>query len=92
MPDQLGLFSARSAPPRDTVPSAAAVIASGFTPLQWFERRYLVVVHEHCERPLGDAACDHYEGSPIRDGYAGVMVLIDAWTDEPGCFELRCLE
>ena len=59
---------------------------------EWFERRHLVVVHEHCERPLGDAACDHYEGSPIRDGYAGVTVLMDAWTGEPGCSESRCLE
>ena len=57
-----------------------------------FERRHLVVVHEHCERPLGEAACDHDEGSPIRDGYAGVTVLMDAWTGEPGCSESRCLE
>lgn len=58
----------------------------------WFERRYLVVVHEHCERPLGDPECDHYEGPPIRDGYAGVMALVDAWTGEPpDCTGLPCL-
>ena len=60
---------------------------------EWFERRYLVVVHEHCERPIKHVACDHYQGSPIRDGYAGVTALIDAWTDEPGdCSKLPCLE
>ena len=41
MTDQLGLFSAPpSAPPRLRVPSAADVVASGLTPMQWFERRY----------------------------------------------------
>jgi hypothetical protein len=59
---------------------------------EWFERRYLVVVHEHCEQPIGETACDHYHGAPIRDAYAGVMALIDAWTGAPGCSRLRCLE
>jgi len=59
---------------------------------EWFERRYLVVVHEHCEHPVGDTACGHYHGVPIRDGYAGVMALIAAWTSEPGCSGLRCLD
>jgi len=45
---------------------------------EWFERRYLVVVHEHCERPIGTAPCAHYHGSPIRDGFAGAVTLIDA--------------
>jgi hypothetical protein len=58
----------------------------------WFERRYLVVVHEHCEHPIGDPACANYQGVPLRDGYAGVLALIDAWTSEPDCPELRCLD
>lgn len=58
---------------------------------EWFERHYLIVVHEHCERPIGDTACDHYHGSPIRDAYAGVMALLEAWTSPPSCSGLRCL-
>lgn len=58
----------------------------------WFEQKFLVVVHEHCERPVGHAACEHYEGSPIRDAYAGVRVLMDTWTGPtPDCSQLRCL-
>jgi hypothetical protein len=58
----------------------------------WFERRYLVVAHEHCERPIGKALCAHYHGPPIRDGYAGAVTLIDVWTDEPpDCSTLLCL-
>ena len=60
---------------------------------EWFERRYLVVVHEHCERPIGTAQCAQYSGSPIRDGYAGAVTLIDAWTDGPSdCSVLPCLD
>lgn len=59
---------------------------------EWFQRHNLVVVHEHCERPIGTALCAHYHGSPIRDGHAGVVALIDAWTDEPpDCSALLCL-
>ena len=59
----------------------------------WFGRRYLVVVHEHCERPIGTALCAHYHGSPIRDGFAGAVTLIGAWTDEPpDCSALPCLD
>ena len=59
----------------------------------WFERRFLVVVHEHCERPIGSVDCEHYEGVPIRDAFAGVLALVDAWTsDPPECSALRCLE
>ena len=59
----------------------------------WFERRFLVVVHEHCERPLGAVGCGHYEGRPIRDAFAGVVALIDAWTaDPPDCAQFRCLD
>lgn len=60
---------------------------------EWFGRRFLVVVHEHCERPIGLAACDHYAGRPIEDALAGVMTLMDAWTAEPpDCAALTCLE
>ncbi|HVL52886.1 MAG TPA: hypothetical protein VM344_01340 [Vitreimonas sp.] len=59
----------------------------------WFERHFMVLVHEHCERPIGTFDCQHYEGSPLRDAFAGVLALIDAWTDEPpDCDRLRCLE
>lgn len=59
----------------------------------WFERRFLVVVHEHCERPIGAVDCEHYEGTPVRDAFAGVLALIDAWTgDPPDCSTLRSLE
>jgi hypothetical protein len=57
-----------------------------------FVRRFNVVVHEHCERPIGNVQCAHYEGSPIRDAFAGVVALLDAWTaDPPECADLRCL-
>jgi hypothetical protein len=60
---------------------------------EWFEASYLVVVHEHCERPIGKVWCRHYEGSPIRDGYQGVMQLMTVWADEaPDCSSLPCLE
>jgi hypothetical protein len=37
--------------------------------------------------------CDHYEGVPIRDGYAGIVALINAWAgDPPGCDAMRCLD
>ena len=58
-----------------------------------FVRRFSVVVHEHCERPIGRVECAHYEGSPIRDAFAGVVALVDAWVaDPPECSDLRCLE
>jgi hypothetical protein len=59
---------------------------------KWFQRRYLVVVHEHCERPVGRAECEHYEGTPIKDAYAGVVALMGIWTGPtPDCSTLRCL-
>ena len=62
--------------------------------VDWFVHRYSVVVHEHCERPIGVAPCAHIEGRPIRDGFAGVMRLIETWTDPepPDCRAFRCLE
>jgi hypothetical protein len=29
-------------------------------------QRFLVLVHEHCERPIGTSRCDHFAGLPIR--------------------------
>jgi hypothetical protein len=60
---------------------------------EWFRARYLVLVHEHCERPIGRVACEHYEGSPLKDAFAGIAALLDVWTSEPpDCDALRCLE
>ncbi len=60
---------------------------------EWFEARHLVVVHEHCEQPIGEIRCPHFEGSPKRDGYQGVMALMTAWADDPpDCASLPCLE
>jgi len=59
----------------------------------WFIERYQVVVHEHCERPIGRVLCEHYEGSPVKDAFAGILKLVDAWTDAPPeCVDLRCLD
>lgn len=59
---------------------------------EWFAREFLVVVHEHCECPIGQRTCGHYEGSPIKDAYTGVMTLMDAWcADPPDCSQLPCL-
>jgi hypothetical protein len=59
-----------------------------------FVRRHDVVVHEHCERPIGNAPCAHVSGFPVRDAFAGVERLLDAWLDPqiPDCDALRCLE
>lgn len=60
----------------------------------WFVDRHQVVVHEHCERPIGVAPCAHIEGSPVRDAFAGVMRLIEIWTNPelPDCAALPCLD
>ncbi len=59
-----------------------------------FIRRFHVVVHEHCERPIGTAPCDHFVGSPVLDGYRGVNLLLEAWIDPatPDCSALTCLD
>jgi hypothetical protein len=58
----------------------------------WFEREFLVVVHEHCEHPLDPVECQHFAGVPIKDSCAGVMTLVDVWTAEPAdCGSLTCL-
>jgi hypothetical protein len=61
---------------------------------QDFVRRFDVVVHEHCERPIGTAHCAHIEGSPVRDGYRGVELLLEIWMNPgiPDCLEMPCLE
>lgn len=60
-----------------------------------FVRRFRVVVHEHCEEVLGAPICRHYAGMPVEDGYAGIDLLLSAWTtaDELlGCDDLSCLD
>lgn len=59
-----------------------------------FIRRFNIVVHEHCERPIGTAPCAHIEGSPVRDGYRGVELLLEIWMDPglPDCAGMICLE
>lgn len=60
---------------------------------EWFRQHYLVLVHEHCEQPLGRAVCDHHVGNPVRDAYAGVTALVGAWMADPlDCRDLPCLE
>jgi hypothetical protein len=56
-----------------------------------FLKRFRALVHEHCERPIGSARCDHYGGLPIRDSQDGVQRVLLAWTDGFDCDELRCL-
>jgi hypothetical protein len=58
----------------------------------WFQRHFLVVVHTHCEQPIGAIVCDHHEGTPLRDGFAGVTALMDAWTGSVDCGGVRCLD
>jgi len=57
-----------------------------------FLRRFLVLVHEHCERPIGTARCDHFAGGPIRDSREGIRRILVAWTDGFDCRALTCLE
>ena len=59
-----------------------------------FMRRFHVVVHEHCEQPIGTAPCSHIVGSPVRDGYRGVELLLETWIGPhmPDCSAMTCLE
>ncbi len=59
-----------------------------------FIRHFHVVVHEHCERPIGTAPCAHIAGPPLRDAYRGVDLLLAAWTDPrpPDCAAMTCLD
>lgn len=56
-----------------------------------FLKRYRTLVHEHCERPIGSARCDHYGGLPIGDSHDGVQRILRVWTDGFDCDELTCL-
>lgn len=59
----------------------------------FFERRHGVVVHEHCESPIGEALCPHLFGPPVRDGYRAIELLMSSWVaDPPNCASLPCLE
>jgi len=59
----------------------------------WFQHRFLVVVHEHCERPVGHATSPHYHGTPVRDGFAAVETLLEVWTGPlPDCDALTALD
>ena len=59
-----------------------------------FIDRYRVVVHEHCESPIGQAACHHYAGVPVADGFQAVDRLLGAWLSDtpPDCSDLICLD
>jgi len=59
-----------------------------------FARFFDVVVHEHCEQPIGTSTCDHYAGQPVGDAFAGVEALVGTWVDpnEPNCGALTCLD
>ena len=60
---------------------------------QWFVSRFGVVVHEHCESPIGETRCPHHFGPPIADAFKGIEALMSAWVaDSPDCDDLPCLE
>ena len=60
---------------------------------EFFVRRYGVVVHEHCEVPVGAAPFAHLFGPPVRDGYRAIELLMSAWVaDPPDCASLPCLD
>lgn len=60
----------------------------------WFVDTYRVVVHEHCESPIGTVRCSHYAGDPVADAYEAVDRLLEVWTrDVPlDCTALTCLD
>jgi hypothetical protein len=57
-------------------------------------RRFQVAVHEHCERPIGVAPCQHIAGLPVRDAFRGIELLLAAWVDPdpPDCRAMTCLD
>jgi hypothetical protein len=61
---------------------------------QEFIRRFHVVVHEHCEQPIGTAPCAQMAGPPVPDGFRGVELLLAAWINPilPDCEVILCLE
>jgi hypothetical protein len=59
----------------------------------YFQDRFGVVVHEHCEAPIGESPCEHLFGSPVRDGRQAFALLMEIWSgDPPNCAALPCLE
>jgi hypothetical protein len=62
--------------------------------VEHFVRAFGVVVHEHCEASMGNAACGHYGGEPCRGALDGLERLYVVWTGgtKPDCARLRCLE
>ena len=59
----------------------------------YFERTFGVVVHEHCESPIGQVRCPYFFGPPVRDGFRAVELLMATWvSDGPDCDALPCLE
>jgi hypothetical protein len=60
----------------------------------WFVDNFRVVVHEHCESPIGTFRCRHYAGDPVAGSYEAVDRLLEVWTrDVPlECAPLICLE
>lgn len=61
---------------------------------QFFADRFQVLVHEHCERPIGVIRCKHYAGYPVRDAFAAVELVVRTWVDpeSPDCDALTCLD
>lgn len=60
-----------------------------------FIRAFDVVVHEHCEEPIGVARCAHVAGLPKRDGFEALNELLAAWSTPPAdaiCADLPCLD
>jgi hypothetical protein len=58
-----------------------------------FVKRFDVATHEHCETPMGLAACGHYFGEPVTGAIDGFYRLYGIWLSgqQPDCSELHCL-
>ena len=59
-----------------------------------FVRTFDVVTHEHCEAPMGRAACAHYYCAPVASAMDALERLYDVWLTGaiPDCSALRCLD
>ena len=60
----------------------------------WFVDTYNIVVHEHCEAPIGDVHCRHYAGPPVSDSFDAVDRMLETWMDDraPDCTAKTCLD
>jgi len=60
----------------------------------WFVDTYRVVVHEHCEHPIGSVTCKHYAGAPVANSFDAVDRLLEIWTRDilPDCSASVCLD